>query len=259
MTRTKRVLQQYLAPRRFGIVGYVCIIFHIFCGLVFAAVIIALRARENEKFSCSIYDKASSTFKTFVNKACFLKYDQTYNFPLPLYNFILLSFGIPVLISTIYLVVVRKRFHGIEPLNYQRQSDGEANEWTHILVQNRRIFFSAMYFYFIHLVLRALVGIIFTVLQHTYFYPKGFDVNYNCSLPSTNKLKIFKINTPKNGSRILDSTSVSCTNATASDKWILGMCASAVNGLIAIIILLEVIYLFYRRLAFCKSLSFEQS
>ena len=61
----------YLAPKRFGTVAYVCAIVHFLCGLAFTGVTVNLRASENGKFSCSVHDKASTTYQKKVHQACF--------------------------------------------------------------------------------------------------------------------------------------------------------------------------------------------
>ena len=210
--------------------------------MVFTAVTAALRASENGKFSCSVDAKSTATYKKQVDQVCFAKYDQAYNSPLPLYGFVLLSIGLSVLVSVIYSLLVWKRVDEIESSN-ERQTDGEAEHRVYGHGQDRRIFY-VFYRYFIHLVVRSLFGIIFTVVQHTYFYPNGFDSKFNCNLPPAEVTS--NINTPKNASRNLNSTSVNCENATASEKWLWGIIVSVINSIVALIILVEVIYLLPR-------------
>ena len=233
-------VKDYLEPKRFGTIAYICVIVHFLCGLVFAAVTAALRASENEKFSCSVDAKSTATYKKQVDQACFARYDQVYNSPIPLYGFVLLSIGLSVLVSVIYSLLVWKRVDEIESSN-ERQTDGEAAHRVH--GQNRRLFY-VFYRYFTHLVVRSLFGIIFTVVQHTYFYNNGFDSKFNCNLPPAEVTS--NINTPKNTSRNLNSTSVNCENATASEQWLWGIVVSVINIIVALIIFVEVIYLLPR-------------
>ena len=167
------------------------------------------------------------------------RYDQAYNSPLPLYGFVLLSIGSTVLTSVIYSLVAWKRVDEIES-NFQRQIDCEDdNKYPS---QERRTVF-VFYSYFVHLVLRALLGIIFTVLQHTYSYPNGFAFKFQCNLPST-ILSSNDITAPKNASH--DGTSIKCENLTSSEKWFSGIVVSVINGVVAVVILLEVVYLLPR-------------
>ena len=231
--------KEYLAPKRFGIVTYVCIIVHFLCGVTCTVVVATLRGSENGKFSCSVRDKAWTTYQKKVEQACLARYDQAYNLPLPLYGFVLLSIGSTVLISVIYSLVIGKRVNEIES-NFQKQTDCEDED--NIPRQNRRTIF-VFYSYFAHLVLRALLGIIFTVLQHAYFYRNGFAFNFKCNLSST-ILTSNDITAPKNGSR--NDTLITCENLTSSEKWLSGILVSVINGVVAVVILVEVIYLLPR-------------
>ena len=245
-------VKDFLVPKRFGIVAYVCVIVHFLCGLVFTAVTAALRSSENGKFSCSVGAKSTATYKKQVDQSCFARYEQTYNSPLPLYGFVLLSIGIPVLVSVIYSLIVRIRVDEIESSN-GRQNGAEDES----IGQNSRTVY-VFYFYFVHLILRSLFGITSTVLQHMYFYANGFDFKFVCNLSPmpTDQVKTTK-STEKNVSRNLNgsiSSSVNCENATASEKRSWSIYVSVINIIVAIVILVEVIYLL-RRLPILKSRS----
>ena len=245
-------VKDFLVPKRFGIVAYVCVIVHFLCGLVFTAVTAALRSSENGKFSCSVGAKSTATYKKQVDQSCFARYDQTYNSPLPLYGFVLLSIGIPVLVSVIYSLIVRIRVDEIESSNGRKNAAEDESAG-----QNSRAVY-VFYFYFVHLILRALFGITSTVLQHMYFYANGFDFKFVCNLSPMprDQVKTTK-STGKNVSRNLNgsiSSSVTCENATASEKRSWSICVSVINIIVAIVILVEVIYLL-RRLPILKSRS----
>jgi hypothetical protein len=232
-------VKDYLAANRFRIVAYVCVIGHFLCGLVFTVVTAALRASENGKFSCSVDAKSTATYKKQVDQACFARYDQAYNSPIPLYGFVLLSIDFTVLVSVIYSLIVRTRVDEIESRR-ERQIDGKPVDRG----QNRKTVY-VFYSYFVHLVLRALFVITLTVLQHTYFYPNGFDFKFSCNLPPTDQVTS-DINTPKNASRNLNGTLITCENATVSEKWVSGIFVSVINSIVAAVILGEVIYLLPR-------------
>ena len=234
-------VKDFLVPKRFGIVAYVCVIVHFLCGLVFIAVATALRASENEKFSCSVDKESTATYKKQVDKSCFARYDQTYNSPLPLYGFVLLSIGLPVVISVIYSLIVRIRVDEIES-SHERRNNAEDESRG----QNRRTV-CVFYFYLVHLILRSLVSITLTVLQHIYFYANGFDFKFVCNLPPMDQVKTSK-NIQKNVSHDLNGTSssVNCENATASEKRSWSMCVSVIIIIFAVVTLVEVIYLLQR-------------
>ena len=233
-------VKDYLAWKRFGIVAYVCVILHLLCGTAFIAVTVALRASENGKFSCSVDPKSTATHKKQVDQSCFSRYDQIYNFPVPLYGFVVLSIGSTLLVSVIYSLIVRNRIDEIES-SLERQTDDEAGNVHGDDRRTRRTVY-VFYCYFSHLVLRALLGIAFTVLQYKYFYPNGFDLEYSCNIPPTLQ-ETSIINTSKNVSPSLNNASVVCENGTASEKRLSGIFVSVVNIIVVLVILVEVIYL----------------
>ena len=212
-------VKDYLVRKRFGIVGYLCVIVHFLCGLVFTVYTAVLSDSENAKFSCSVDAKSTNVHKKQVDQSCFTRYDQAYNSPLPLYGFVLLSIGSGILVSVIYSQIVGNRVDEIES-SHERQNgvEGESHD------RNRRTVY-VFYSYFFHLVFRALLGIIFTVLQYTYFYLHGFPFKFKCNY---------------------NSTVVSCENATASRKRLSGMLVCVTNSIVAFVILVEVIYLLRR-------------
>ena len=233
-------VKDYLAWKRFGIVAYICVILHLLCGTAFIAVTVALRASENGKFSCSVDFKSTATYKEQVDQSCFSRYDQIYNSPVPLYGFVVLSIGSTLLVSVIYSLIVRNRVDEIES-SLERQTDDEAENVHGDDRRTRRTVY-VFYCYFSHLVLRALLGIAFTVLQYKYFYPNGFDLKYSCNIPPTVQ-ETSIINTSKNVSPNLNNSSVVCENGTASEKRLSGIFVSVVNIIVVLVILVEVIYL----------------
>ena len=56
-------VKDFIVPKRFGIVAYACVIAHFLCGLAFIAVTAALRESENLKFSCTVDEKSTATYK----------------------------------------------------------------------------------------------------------------------------------------------------------------------------------------------------
>ena len=164
--------KDYLAPKRFGIIAYVGVIAHFLCGFVFTAVNGALRASESGKFSCIVDAKSTATYKIQVDKSGFSRYElDAYNSPLPLYAFVLLTIGSTVFVSVIYSLSVSKRVDEIESIREPGTSGSAENNQDGENVRTTYVF----HLYFIHLVIRLTCGLIFTVMQYTFFYPNGFD------------------------------------------------------------------------------------
>ena len=232
-------VKEYLAPKRFGVVAYVCLIVHFLTGLTLITVTSTLRAGEFDKFSCRV-DKGSTTvYKIYVEKTCYSRYEQAYNSPLPLYGFVLLSTGLTVIVSVIYSLGVSRRVDDID-----KTSSG-SDEST--VGEETRQGFYVFYFYFLHLVARSLFGIVFTVTQYTLFYSDGFDFDFGCTLPASDVNDV----TPQipNNSSIgkFKNTSIACENTSASEKQIWSVIVAVSNIAFALITLGEVVYLFCRR------------
>ena len=230
-------VKDYLAPKRFGVVAYVCLIVHFLCGLAFTAVTSALRTSEIGKFSCTVDTTSTATYRIYVEKTCHSRYEQAYNSPVPLYGFVLLSTGLIVLVSVIYSLGVSNRVDEIE-----RISSGSDEPRTNSRETKRG--FYVFYFYFLHLAFRVLFGILFTVLQYSVFYPKGFDFEFCCTLPTSDLKREFTGNRTSMGD--FNTTSIACKNLTASEKQLWSIIVSALNTICALIIFGEVICLWRR-------------
>ena len=220
-------VKDFILPKTFGILAYVCSTIHILCGLVFTGIIIDLKNREAEKFTCD----AAVASTTQVAEKCFSIYQQDYNAPLPFYIFALLSVWSPIIVAVVYSLWVRRRVEQVDKTLNETQTDGEADNQVH----NRT--FYVFRFYFIHLAIRALCGVLFAVLQHVLLFPRGFDSKFDCSLPPTLEV-LSKI--PKNTSvsQLNNTTSVACENA--SDKHIIWVIISIFNTVFAFVIFLEI-------------------
>ncbi|CAB4008007.1 NACHT, LRR and PYD domains-containing 14-like [Paramuricea clavata] len=231
-------IKDYVFPKRFSILAYVCVIIHFHCGVILAAIATALRFGEEEKFSCAV-DTKFATHKIYVEKTCFSIYDDAYNSPVRFYAFIVLNFGSVVVVSVIYSLAVGNRIDETE--KYSSGSDkSETGAKKGNVEPGRKLY--VFYFYFIHLVARLMLGILFTILQHV-LYPSGFDSKFSCVYPDI-KQSDPNITAAQNASVTL-SSHVTCTNSAAQDKQFWGTFVSVCNVIFAIITLLEVAYLIW--------------
>ena len=231
-------IKEYVSPKRFSILAYVCVIIHFLCGVIFTASTTALRLGETEKFSCAV-DTNFATRKTYVEKTCFSIYDDAYNSPVRFSAFIPLGFGSVVVVSVIYSLAVGSRIDDIAE-RYSTESTG-TNEPLRGANQTGRRTFYVFYFYFVNLVVRSILGVLFTILQHTVLYPSGFDSKFSCVYPDIKQADP-NITAAQNASVTL-SSHVTCTNSAAQDKQFWGTFVSVCNVIFAIITLAEVIYL----------------
>ena len=227
-------VKEHLTPKTFGIVAYICSVIRFLCGLAFTGIAIDLKDKEADKFTCYVSPKSTLIYKTQVDKACFSKYQQDYNAPLRFYVFVLLSVWFPLIVAVVYSLWVRRRVEQVDKTLNETQTDGDADNQVH----NRT--FYVFRFYFIHLALRVLCGVLFAVLQHVLLFPRGFDSKFDCSLPPTIEI-LSKIPRNTSVSQLNNTTSIPCENA--SDKHIIWVIISIFNTVFAFVIFLEIIRL----------------
>ncbi|XP_028400895.1 NACHT, LRR and PYD domains-containing protein 3-like [Dendronephthya gigantea] len=236
-------IKEYMKPKRFSILSYICVVIHFHCGVIFTAITTALRLSEMEKFSCAV-DTKHATHKSYVEKTCFSIYDDEYNSPVKFSAFVLFNFGSVVVVSVVYSLAVGNRIEDAE-----RLSGGSDKPQTVAKKGNNeqgRKNFYVFNFYLFHVVARSMLCILFTILQHTVLYPSGFDTQFSCVYPELRSVDP-NMTPANNGSANLSS--VKCTNSAAKDKQFWLTIVSVCNGFNAIIALAEVIYLLVKRFA----------
>ena len=238
-------VKEFLTPKRFGMLAYVCLIVYSIAGTALFGVALESRNAEFAKFGCDINKQSTAAYKASVEKTCYSRYEQAYNSPLPLYSYVLLSVVSTILVSIIYSLVISARVEEIDRSTNRDDATRADSEETEDGVY-------VFYFYLFHLVVRSIFGTLFTVLQHTAFYPKGFDLEFTCNLP-TSDLPFQKGNDTLTGK--LNYTSISCKNPTALEKRLWSVIISVLNSVACLITLGEVIYLICRwfRILCCRS------
>ena len=226
-------VKDFVSPKRFSISSYICVILHSICGVILIATTTALRLGETEKFNCAV-DTTFATHKTYVEKTCFSIYNDVYNSPVRLFAFVLLSFGSVAVVSVIYSLAVGSRIDETERYSSGRSPllNGPNQPGTRTLY--------VFYFYFFHLVVRTIFGMVFTILHFTVIYPTGFDSKFACIYPKLTQPDP-NITTAKNAS--VPSSSVTCENLAAKDKLSCSYAVFGCNVIFTLIMLLEVIYM----------------
>ena len=234
-------VKDLITPKTFSILAYVCTIVHTLCGVVFTGIAIALKEGEADKFTCYVPPESTLIYKTQVDRACFTRYQQHYNTPLRFYIFVLFSTWFPIIIAAVYSLWVRRRLEQVDSAIDETQADGEPDNQ----VQNRT--FYVFRFYFIHLAIRVLCGVLFTVLQHALLFSRGFDFKFGCNLPPTELPS--KIPKSTGVSQLNNTASIACENA--SDKHTMWVIISVFNVVFSFTIFVEIILL-CRRFPVCK-------
>ena len=172
------LIKDYIFQKRFSILAYICVILHFHCGVILTAITTALRL--GEKFSCAV-DTNYGPYMTYVKETCLLFYDDHYNSPIRFYVFVGLSFGSVTVVNVVYSLAVATRIDETEKAEKQSSGSDESQTGTKKSdIQQGRKTFYVFYFYLIHLLLRSMLGISFTILQRTVLYPAGFDSKFSC-------------------------------------------------------------------------------
>ncbi|XP_028400999.1 NACHT, LRR and PYD domains-containing protein 3-like [Dendronephthya gigantea] len=233
-------IKEYMKPKRFSILSYICVVIHFHCGVIFTAITTALRLSEMEKFSCAV-DTKHATHKSYVEKTCFSIYDDEYNSPVKFSAFVLFNFGSVVVVSVVYSLAVGNRIEDAERLS--GGSDKPQTVARGNTEQGRKTF-CVFNFYLFHLVARSMLCMLFTILQHTVLYPSGFDTQFSCVYP---ELRSVDPNMTPVNNRSANLSSVKCTNSAAKDKQFWLTIVSVCNLIFAVIALAEVVYLLLMR------------
>ena len=217
-------VKEYLFAKYFSPFGYIVAISHVPVLVSFVAATGALRTSERRRFSCPSSPDSRDD--------CLGKYDEQYNSPFPLYGFVLLCF-VPLLVVCIGYswCFVKSR---VDELETTLKADQE-NPRRRPRVTTRRVFC----YYFIHLFVRLLWGILFVVLQKSVFYPSGFPAEFACVSP-TLKPTVNSTNfDPTKGHSLV----INCDNSIASDNYVCAMGIWIVNIIIALFVFGETCYL----------------
>ena len=227
-------IRDFVSPKRFSILAYVCVILHSICGVILISITANLEKDETEKFSCAV-DATFATHKTYVEETCFSIYNNVHDAHVRLFAFVLLSFGSVAVVSVIYSLAVGSRIDETERYSSERNSsrlNGPNQPGTRTLY--------VFNFYFFHLVARSMFGMLFTILQFTVLYPTSFDSKFICVYP---KLTQPDFNTTSAYNASAPLLSVTCKNLAAQDKQFFGYAVFGCNVIFTMIMLLEVIYM----------------
>ena len=248
-------LKEFLTPTRFSLFGYIVAILFLFAGVVFVGITSKLRFNERRTFLCN-FSGVLPADKKFLQAQCFDKYEQQYNSPLPFYVFVLSNFATVIVVCLAYSwCCVKSR---VDKLQAAITPDAE-NPRPRPRIETRRVFF----LYFLHLLTRLLLAVVFTVFQNLVFYPGGFPAGFICSSPKAQ---------PPNATAISASPTIApittCHNSVASEKSNCTQIVFVVNIIFAFLVFGEIVYLVARVLQrsnfafdseFCANYFFHQS
>ena len=222
-------LKDVLTPKTFNKISYVAVICWIFYGVTLLGIFSGLE--KSESFRC----EAKPEKMDLVKGKCFDQYEKQYNkFGIPVYGFVIANFSLIGIVCVIYSQFVKSRVPDEVEANRQQRADA-----TTPLIQNnddnrpkRRLFVA----YFCQLATRFAIGIAFIVLQTQVFYPDNFPSDFHCQIAAASHAA-----NASSTSNIQNSTMYECYNQQATKKtsWMNAVIAG--NGVLALIILIEII------------------
>ncbi|PFX15250.1 Protein NLRC3 [Stylophora pistillata] len=186
-----------------------------------------LRTSERRRFSCpSSHDSRDD---------CLRKYEEQIYSGLPFYGFVLLCFASLLAVCITYSwCFVKSR---VDEIEIALKPDQE-NPRRRPRLKTRRVFWS----YFLHLVLRVLLGILFITLQNFVFYPSGFPAEFVCFSPTVKRTaNSTNVNATEESSLAID-----CDNSIASDNAVYARGIWIANILFTLLISGEICYLAVR-------------
>ena len=223
-------VKTFLNPKAFYPVVYLFTSFQLLAVVVFIPIVLILSHNDGpERIVCDFQLSCLEICNTLVRRSCFTRYQIDYNYGVPFYAFVIPSISFPILVAFAYSYCVRKEVRTC--CIYKRRNEIEENG------PEQQDYNKIDKYYYIHLLIRFLFGILFLILQNAVLFANGFKSEFKCTLPLTTMCQ-----TAKNAGAMLNST-FPCTNSTAIQE---GVCSSAILGLnilFLLVLLVEMVLL----------------
>ena len=182
---------------------------------------------NNESFRC----EAKPEKMDLVQGKCSDQYKKQYNKSgIPVYGFVITNISLIIIVCVIYSRLVKSRVDEVAA-----EAESQNNDHNR---PKRRLFVA----YFCQLATRFAIGIIFIVLQTQVLYPDNFPSDFHCQIAAAASHAASASST----SKIQNSTMYECYNqqATKITSWMNAVIVG--NGLLAVIIVIEIIILALR-------------
>ena len=204
-----------------------------------------LISNDKEKFNCPV-DTIHVTVKGNIQDECWNKYNDTHTSLMRFWILFLSSLFSVVVVSAIYFYAVQSRIDEIEKYLTKR-NEAQTGEKKKDKEPGRNSLY-VFIFYFIHLVMRSMLGVLFAYLQYNVLYKKGFVSHFRCEHENSSQEKL-NVASSSDGNTTLSS--VTCTHSGAKDKQFLGTLIFVYNIIFTTITLVEAIHLIlYQSLRF---------
>ena len=220
-------LKDLLTPKAFNKFSYVAVICWITYGVILLGIFAGLE--NSDSFRC----EAKLEKMDLVRAKCSDQYNKQYNKSgIPVYGFVIANFSLIVIVCVIYSRFVKSRVDEVEANRQRPDAEGQNRP------KRRKLFVA----YFCQLATRFAIAIIFIVLQTQVLYPDNFPSDFHCQIAAaTHAANV------SSTSNIQNSTMYDCHNQQASKKtsWMNAVTVS--NGVLALIILFEIIWILVLR------------
>jgi len=214
-------------PKTFNRISYVAVI----CWILYA--VIVLDIFEDMENSDSFRCEAKLEKIDVVRGKCSDQYNKRYNKSgIPVYGLMIANFSLIGVVCVIYYQVVKSRVDEVEANHHRADAERPNNDGSR---HKRRKLFVA---YLCQLATRIVIGIVFIVLPNLVLYPDNFPSDYHCQIAAASHAV-----SASSTSNIQNSTMYECLNQQASKitSWMNAVIVG--NIVLALIILIEIIYI----------------
>ena len=210
-----------LNPKTFNTFSFLVNVLWIVAGITLLGVLLIKESRSD--FHCDVNN--AKVDKDFVTQKCFVEYEKLYNkLSVPLYGFVIANFSFPFIVCVIYSIWATPRVKKLESRNI------DAN------TTQRKLFTT----YCCQLATRFCVGIVFILLLlNEVFYPREFPLSFQCNF-------MREVNQSANTTGAAQTPTYECNNKRADLKTFLMYVVSAVNGIVAVLHLIEIFVILSR-------------
>ena len=211
--------RELLAPKTVNKFSFAVNICWFVLGVVLSSVFLDLENNE-PRFQCDAKEN-----QELVQGNCYEQYEKRYNkLGILVPAFVILNFFIPTIACRIYSQYVKSRVRELEGQQQPRQPQQGSPP--------RKLFKA----YCFQLVVRFLLGILCLSLQKTVFYPQNFPSNFTCDLTGNDQ--------PSENNTQTQTYECHYQRATYKNVWTHFLIA--VNGIFAVLVLIEILYIFSR-------------
>ena len=211
--------RELLAPQTVNKFSFAANVCWFVLGVVLSSVFLDLENNE-PRFQCDAKEN-----QELVQGKCYEQYEKRYNkLGILVPAFVILNFFIPTIACRIYSQYVKSRVRELEGQQQPRQPQQGSPP--------RKLFKA----YCFQLVVRFLLGILCLSLQKTVFYPRNFPSNFTCDLTGNDQ--------PSENNTQTQTYECHYQRATYKNVWTHFLIA--VNGIFAVLVLIEILYIFSR-------------